>query len=122
VRLDGEPFVVAGILPSSFSLELGRPVDVIVPTTSAHPLASSRGIFTYQAIARLTPDATLSTARAALETIGSRLQRAYPETNANRRFTAVPLLDEVVGNVRTPLLLLGGAVSLTLLLVCANVA
>ena len=121
VRLDGQPYVVVGVLPPSFSFELGREVDVIVPTTPEHPLARSRGIFTYQVIARLGPRATLATARAALDTIGARLQRAYPETNGSRRFTAVPLVDEVVGDVRTPLLLLSGAVALMLMLVCANV-
>jgi hypothetical protein len=47
---------------------------------------------------------------------------AYPETNARRQFTAVPLLDEIVGDVRTPLRLMSFAIAAVLLLVCANVA
>jgi putative ABC transport system permease protein len=121
VRLDDSPYLIVGVLPATFSFDLGRPVDVLVPATPAHPLARSRAIYTYQVVARLKTDATLASARAALDTIGARLRQAYPDTNANRRFTAVALLDEIVGDVRTPLRLLGGAVALTLLLVCANV-
>jgi predicted permease len=122
VKLDDTQHTVVGVLPADFSLDLGWSIDLLVPTSRAHPLARSRAIRAYQAVARLSPDATLEQVRAALETKARQLAAAYPETNARRQFTAVPLLDEVVGEVRTPLRLMSYAVGAVLLLVCANVA
>jgi putative ABC transport system permease protein len=57
-----------------------------------------------------------------LRRIGGALQLAFPDTNARQTFTAIPLQDLVVGNVRTPLLMLLGAVGFVVLVACANVA
>jgi putative ABC transport system permease protein len=72
--------------------------------------------------ARLGPAVTVEQARAALDTKGRQLAAAYTDTNARRQFTAVPLLEEIVGDVRTPLRLMSYVVVAVLLLVCANVA
>jgi putative ABC transport system permease protein len=122
VRLDEVPYTVIGVLPADFSLELDTGIDLFVPTNRDHPLARSRAIYTYQVIGRLENGATLDQVRASLDTKGRQLAAAYPETNARRRFTAVPLLDEIVGDVRTPLRLMSFAIAAVLLLVCANVA
>jgi putative ABC transport system permease protein len=122
VLLNDVPHTVVGILPAGFGADIRPGLDVVVPTTPSHPLARSRAIRTYQVVARLRPGASIGTARAALETIGARLEAAYPDTNARRQFTAVPLIDEIVGDVRTPLTLISWAVGAVLLLVCANVA
>ena len=73
-------------------------------------------------VARLRPGSSLEAARAELAALGRRLEERFPETNAGVRFTARPLHDQLVGQVRTPLLLLLGAVGLVLLIACANVA
>ena len=54
--------------------------------------------------------------------IGARLQQAFPDTNASVTFNVIELRQLVVGDVRTPLLVLMGAVAFVLLVACVNVA
>ena len=65
---------------------------------------------------------TLSQAQTELAVISQRLAEQYPQANAGRSFHAQSLHQEVVGNVRSTLWLLLGAVSLVLLIACVNVA
>jgi putative ABC transport system permease protein len=62
--------------------------------------------------------------RAAMElgTLTARLREAFPETNVNMSLHGVPLRDHMLGDVRTPFLILMGAVALVLLIACGNVA
>jgi putative ABC transport system permease protein len=81
----------------------------------------NRGSHVFGAIARLAPESTLETARAEMNTIARRLASAFPE-NEGRGIVVVPYLEEVTGNTRPALLVLWGAVSLVLLIACANIA
>jgi putative ABC transport system permease protein len=75
--------------------------------------------------ARLKPGVTIAQARAQLETIGRRLEGAYPETNNARGFSVAPLgkyYASTDAKANRALVLLFGAVGLVLLIACANVA
>lgn len=72
-------------------------------------------------VARLQPGVTLVQAQKELALIGGHLAEQYPDTNAGRAFEVQPLRPEV-GDVRSTLWLLLGAVSLVLLIACTNVA
>jgi putative ABC transport system permease protein len=74
-----------------------------------------------QVLARLRPGAKLAEAQTELTLIGRHLAEQYPESNKERSFIAQPLRPDV-GDVRSTLWLLLGAVSLVLLIACANVA
>jgi predicted permease len=75
-----------------------------------------------RAVARLRSGITLVQAQAELALIGRRLASQYPEVNTGRTFGALPLHQELVGDVRSTLWLLLGAVALVLLIACVNVA
>lgn len=73
-------------------------------------------------VGRTAPGATLDQVQEELHLLGSSLASIYPESNATTTFRAVPLRDYLLGDVRTPLLILFSAVGLVLLIACANVA
>jgi predicted permease len=82
----------------------------------------NRTAYNYRALARLRDGATVAQAQANLDTIAAQLATAYPASNATKTFVAKPLLDQLVGPVRSTLYLLLGAVLLVLLIACANVS
>jgi predicted permease len=81
---------------------------------------SRRGPFYLVGLARLQPEATLDSARANLAAVASSVRQEHGPGTWN--FHAVPLTDALVGEVRTPLYLLFGAVGILLLIALANVA
>ena len=72
-------------------------------------------------IGRLTTDASAATAQEELAAIAADLERHYPENDGRGAFVE-PLETVVFGPIRPALLVLLGAVSLVLLIACANVA
>ena len=118
--LDGENFTLAGVMPPEFDYPKG--CGIWVPTSTL----GERGIHdrishAYHVLGRLRQGMTLKQAQTQIETIQQRLATIYPNTDANWRVRAKPLLDEVVGNVQTSLFVLLGAVGFILLIACTNV-
>ena len=92
---------------------LGQDTAPAIQNREAHP-----GLNVF---ARLRAGATLAEARAELALIGRQLAQQYPKSNTGRGFVAEPLRPDV-GDLRSTLWLLLGAVSLVLLIACVNVA
>src|SRR5216684_951260 len=121
VVFDQKRYTVLGIVPAGFRL-YGDEADVYTPLgQDTAGYVRSRGAHPVHVLARLRPGATLGQAQAELTLIGRHLAEQYADTNANRGFVAQPLRPEV-GDVRSTLWLLLGAVTLVLLVACANVA
>ena len=100
--------------------------DVYTPllydqTFSAATAKGRRGEF-LTVIGRAKPGVSLTEVDADLRRIGGQLQSAFHDTNDTLTFNARSLTEVVVGDVRTPLLLLLGAVGFVLLVACVNVA
>jgi predicted permease len=118
--LDDKRYTVVGIASAGF--RLGEEADVYTPMgQNTASYMQRRGPHPVTTIARLRPGATLLQAQADLAVIGRHLAEQYPDTNKDRGFVAQPLRPHV-GDVRSTLWLLLGAVSLVLLIACANVA
>jgi len=133
ITINGEPYEVVGIMPRSFALPREvlptlygtEQAEILVPLQLAPNAAQVRGHEDYNIIGKLKPGVSLEKARAEMATITARLRRNFPEVypaNGGLTFAIVPLLEQVVGNVRRPLLVLLGAVGCVLLIACANVA
>jgi predicted permease len=133
IILNGVPYEVVGVMPRSFSLprevmptlDGAEQAEILLPLPMAADAAQNRDHEDYNIIGKLKPGVSLKQAQAEMDTITARLRRDYPEQyppNGGLTFGIVPLLEQVVGNVRRPLWLLLGAVGFVLLIACANVA
>jgi len=124
VRIAGTPVEIVGVLARG--TRMLDVADVYTPllyndTFSAATAKGRRGEF-LTVIGRARPGLGLAEVDNDLRRIGSQLQSAFRNTNDTLTFNATSLTDVVVGDVRTPLLLLLGAVGFVLLVACANVA
>jgi putative ABC transport system permease protein len=120
IRLEGRAVTVVGILPPEFALP--GEAELIGPRPWQPYDAPSRAADYMSGFARLAPGATVTQARAEVDRLARSLAEAHPETNATTTFRLVPLREHLFGDVRTPLLVLLGAVGFVLLIACANVA
>ncbi len=128
VRLGGEAHQIVGVLPADFELP-GRDVAVLVPFSFTPQQMSDqgRGNEFSQMIARLKPGATLEQVNAQMKTIVDRNLERLPQRQAFAKTSgfggfSVPIRDQLVGDLRTPLYFLQLFVLLVLLIACANVA
>ena len=125
IDLDMRAFTVVGILPASFHYPEGAPhQDVwisVMQDPLFGPLTSRPGVRLLGVIGRLKPGVSLAQAEAGMKTISARLAKEFPE-DAGFTVRLRPYRDVVVGNVKSALLVLLGAVGLLLLMACANVA
>lgn len=70
---------------------------------------------------KLKASATMAEAQQELDGIAVRLGERYPSTNAGSGVSVQPLKEQIVGNSRTPLLIVLASVGTVLLIACANV-
>jgi predicted permease len=99
--------------------------DLILPMPQIPNFTEDRGHEDYNIIAKLRPGVSVEEARAEMNTITAHLRQAHPEVyppNGGLTFVILPLLEQVVGNVRHTLWLLLAAVGCVLLIACVNVA
>jgi putative ABC transport system permease protein len=119
IDLDGSSVEVVGVLPPGFNFV--RETDVWTPLAMRYD-PDRRLSLGLLGIGRLKTGVSLAQARSEMAGIASRLAEQYPATNKNWTVKLVPLQEDVVGEFRTGLLVLLGAVVLVLLISCANVA
>jgi putative ABC transport system permease protein len=118
--LDGRAHQVVGVMPKEFTFGDKAELWVSRPFTRQEVL--ERGNVFLDVVGRLKPGVTLARARQEMARLGQTLAEQYPDVNEGWTVRVVPLADELVGDVRTPLLALLGAVGCVLLVACANVA
>jgi putative ABC transport system permease protein len=124
VNLDGRPVEIVGIAPPGFRVVVGTNLyrsDLWVPMHFTASELGSRGSNFLFMIGRLASDATVETAESNLRQIFRGLVATYPDLKGDG-VRVVPLRAEFVRTVRTPLLLIFGAVCAVLLIAAANVA
>jgi len=130
LTLSGEPVTLVGVMPRGFQdtdQDIERQIWVnphqVVPDwqlNSSVDLLSIRHTGFLRVIARLKPNVSLPQAQAELDAIAARLQQQYPRPTGHGA-QVNSLQEQIVGDVRPILWLLLGAVSLVLLIACANI-
>ena len=129
ITLNGKAFTVAGVLRHGFSvssevLPSEGPMDKIdffLPLPLGPDAEQRRGDENYNIVARLRPGVSVQQAQADIDVIAARI-RQKDKRDASFGMDVIGLQQQVVGDVRRPLLLLLGSVALVLLIACANVA
>jgi len=121
VRLDGEPTEIVGVMPEGFSFPYNQQVW---KPLRAHDLSLPRGTGpSLMAFGRLADGVDVERGQADLSRIMAQLAMEHPDTNEGMTVVVAPYVNEAIG-YQTPGLLytMLAAVSLVLLIACANVA
>lgn len=131
LALNGRSFTIVGVMPAGFQFPISSDTRDVWLTFSRlaekdtpedTPVISQRGNHTFLAIARLKDGVTRQPAAADAMSIAHALAHEYPGSNAYGGIAVLPELQFLVGETRTPLLILLAAVGLVLLIACGNVA
>ncbi len=113
-------FTIIGVMPpGSWVIPWARDPELWIPANIADQRLDTRW---FGCIARLKPGTTVEQAQAEMNVFGKRLAEAHPETNKDWDATAMPVREYWVGDDRSLLYMLMGAVGFVLLIACANVA
>ena len=124
VTVGGDSYMIVGVLASG--ARIPQKVEMYAPlvydsTFSAAAQTRRRSEF-LDVFGLLRPGTAAERLNADLNRVGMMLQERFPQTNERLTFGATSLREQIVGDVRRPLLVLLGAVAFVLLVACANVA
>ena len=124
VTLGGDSYEIVGVMPPDFRFPAPT-VEVFIPysTIPDDAIPRQRAVRIMEIVARMKPGVTVAQASAELNGIARGLSEQYP--NDNRRLgqaAVVPLRQSMVGDVRTSLFVLLGAVGVVLLIASVNLA
>jgi len=130
LTLDRRPYTVIGVMPGGFQFPIQNdPIDFYISIAEdaaspdgSQPLTTQRGNHTLHPVARLKAGATIAQAQSDFSAIAAALAKQYPDSNSHRGVLLIPLREEMIGDVRSALYILFGAVICVLLIANANVA
>ncbi len=129
ITLDREPFVIVGVAPRGFVFPIGRRVQIWTTLArdaaggGAQPATEQRGARMLDGIARLRPGVSIAAAQAEMDSLATTIAAEHPDQNRNITTTYVrPEHERLAGPTRVPLMILLAAVTLVLLIACANTA
>ena len=117
---DRQNYTIIGVMPKGFRFPSWA--RIWVPAAWSAKERGNRNNHSSMAVARLRDGVTLQQARSEMDAISSRLAETYPAEDAGWGAVVIPLHENMTSDVRTPLLILLGAVFFVLLIACSNVA
>src|SRR4029079_17919487 len=103
LHLEDRTYTIVGVVPPVFQFPARTEVWI---AASHDPDNRVRSAYNYRAVAKLKADVAVDTANAQLATLGSQLASAFPDSNTDKTFSVTPLRDQLVGPVRTTLMVL----------------
>jgi predicted permease len=130
IHLSGDSFTIIGVMPASFRFPVTAPKNSYWTTLAVdndphnpNPATANRGYHMLSVMGRLKPGVTVAQADAEMKAIATRLAKQYPNTNTRHDSAEVQQeLTMLLGDTRTLLLVVLGAVGLVLLVACGNIA
>jgi putative ABC transport system permease protein len=122
VRLDGAPYTVIGVMPAGFRFPLSARDAIYKPLDPEPRLKASRGTHWMRVVGLLKAGVSREQAQADFARVLADIGRAYPDTDAGRTVSIVPLHAQVSGKADGPLKTLVFAVLALLAIACVNVA
>ncbi|HEX8879284.1 MAG TPA: ABC transporter permease, partial [Candidatus Acidoferrum sp.] len=126
VNVGGATRTVIGVIPTSFRLHIPnfKTADLYEPVGQDEDEKFHRrdSFWGMDAIGLLKRGVTLEQAREDMKRVNSGLAATYPDIDADIKANLLPLKEEIVGEMRSVLLVLFGAVGFVLLIACVNVA
>ena len=137
IILNSTAYTIVGVAPQGFKgiVTLGRPDLLWIPITMRDyvlagqfkELATNRRFRWLSIVGRLKPGVSVDSARAAMKTVATNLEKEYPRDNKGRTVELYPLNESALGiNQRKQFSLAGGVlmgvVGLVLLIACVNLA
>ena len=133
LTLNGNTLTIVGVMAADFVFNKEimpavngiQNVDLLLPLPLNETARANRGGEDFNIFAKLKPGITVAKAQADMNVLAARMKRDYPANyppNGGLTISVVPLINQVVGDVRLALYVLLGAVGLVLLIACGNVA
>ena len=130
--LNGTSVTIAGVMEERFSFDKEvmpavngiQRVELLLPLPLPPSAQGVRDREDYDVFAKLRSGATFDRAQSELDALAQRMKQQFPANypaNGGLTLSAVPLIDQVVGDVRLALYVLLGAVAMLLLIACGNV-
>lgn len=120
LTLNGQPYVVVGVMPQEFQLPADR--EVWAPRVLGEAHRQNRGATYWNVVARMKQGTNATQAQEEMNGIAARLEAQYPDTNGGMGASVVPLFEQITGQISSALWVLAGAVGFVLLIACVNVA
>jgi putative ABC transport system permease protein len=121
VQLNGEPYTLIGVMPPWFNFPAAT--DLWIPFDMTIPLMHNRGSHWANALGRVKEGVSIEQARADLLSISQKINEQFRKPDDRDIHSLVfPLKERLVGDSRSQLMILLGAVTLVLVVACANIA
>jgi len=123
ISLSGDPYEIVGIMAAHVQTETAQQPDIWLPFPMSP--SSNNQVHYFQAAGRLKDGVTLEMANSRLKLMTEEFRRNYPNTVSAKRgdtYSVQKMGDGIVKDVRFSLLALIAAVSVVLLIACANAA
>jgi len=121
LRLNGESYVVVGVMPDTVTFPNER-VEAWVPLSFSQDQLQSRGNNWVSVVGRLKDGVSFAQAQQAMSTLAHRLASLYPDSLTDHGIELKSLHQDTVGDTGPTLLLLQATVACTLLIAALNVA
>jgi putative ABC transport system permease protein len=119
ITFNGHNTTIVGVMPAGFNYPRGTEMWYAFLLNPAREARFNRYV---EVVARLKPGVSMAQAQSELDTINQRLAQNYVETNNGWGVLLSDFRERLIGELRTSLFMLFGAVGFVLLIACANVA